>query len=145
MLQMGRYQTQRIAEDRYRVLWLFLPRNQTFDDPCSEPIACLDGEACGLHMREGPSRQSVFAARRRELHQTLDPEDREDVAADMVDEDQTPARPEDPLHLQHRSSLVRDRAHRVGSENGVELLVRERKSLSVTFEESDGTPRSMDR
>jgi hypothetical protein len=95
-----------------------------------------------LHVHDRSAGQLALASGRGEFHQSLDPVDRNDAAAHMVDKDQPSARLEDALHLEDRPSLVRHAAHRVRAQHGIERTVVERERLRVASQNVTSIPRS---
>jgi hypothetical protein len=88
-------------------------------------------------MRDRAAGKLALASGRREFHQSLDPVDRSDAAANVVDQDQSSAVLEHTLHLQNRSTFVGNAAHGVGGEHRIEHAVCERELLRVSFAKRD--------
>jgi hypothetical protein len=91
----------------------------------------------GPHVRDRAAGKLALASGRREFHRSLDPVDRSDAAANVVDQDQPSAVLEHTLHLQDRSTFVGHAAHGVGGEHRIEHAVWEREILRVSFAQRD--------
>jgi hypothetical protein len=116
-------------------------RHKTLDDACPVPAPLRELKAVGFHILKGPPGH-VFAFRSggEELDSTLDPQNRWDRTADVVDEDQLASRAKHTLHLTYGSVWIRNLTKRVRADDGVESRIVERELMGIALSQVDPPP-----